>query len=357
MVRLTRPLLAAGFALLLGCGGLGFAMPRAAAQQTLVSPDVQPSRFTALEENDSLFFNSDKHYTQGLRLSDLIGGTPEPGGLWDGAFNLLNIGPFFNPGGTRKTALFGGQSIFTPKSLSLKPPDPRDRPYAGWLYGGLSMLEESPLTFDNGRMLENFEIDFGMVGPGALGQLAQNTFHQFIGANQAKGWSSQLQHEFGGMLNYERFWKLPLFGDNSLGVDIIPELGATVGNVFTYGSAGATLRIGKGLQADYGPVRVRPALSGTDYFDETGLDNGHGWYLFAGAQGRVVGRNIFLDGNTFRTSRSVPKKTFVGDAEAGIAINWTRSIRTDFTVMQRSKEFYGQQSDDILGTAALTFSW
>ena len=28
-------------------------------------------RFTILEENDSLFFNSDKHYTQGLRLSDL----------------------------------------------------------------------------------------------------------------------------------------------------------------------------------------------------------------------------------------------------------------------------------------------
>ena len=27
------------------------------------------ARFTILEENDSLFFNSDKHYTQGLRLS------------------------------------------------------------------------------------------------------------------------------------------------------------------------------------------------------------------------------------------------------------------------------------------------
>lgn len=323
------------------------------AQQTLSSADVEPNRFTILEENDSLYFNSDKHYTQGLRLSDLIGGSPSPGGLWDGMFNLLNIGPLFQQGGTRKTALLGGQSIFTPKNLALKPPDPKDRPYAGWLYGGVSMLEESP----DKRMLENFEIDFGMVGPGALGELAQNTFHQFIGAQQAQGWSSQIQHEFGGMASYERLWRFPLIGSNSLGVDVVPELGATVGNVFTYGSAGGMIRFGRGLQADYGPVRVRPALSGTDYFDESGLDNESGWYVFVGTQGRVVGRDIFLDGNTFRTSRSVPKKTLVGDLETGVAVNWSKSVRLDVAVMERSKEFYGQQSDDVLGTAALTFTW
>lgn len=344
---------AAAVALAISC----FAAGPALAQQTVSSPDVESSRFTILEENDSLFFNTDKHYTQGLRLSDLIGGTPEPGGLWDGTFNLLSFGPFFEQGGTRKTAILAGQSLFTPKNLSLKPPDPRDRPYAGWLYGGVSMLQDNPLNYAGGHMLENFEIDFGLVGPGALGQLTQNTFHQFIVAEQAKGWSSQLQHEFGGMVSYERLWKLPLFGDNSLGVDIVPQLGATAGNVFTYASAGGMLRVGKGLQADYGPVRVRPALSGTDYFDASGLDNDTGWYLFAGTQGRVMGRDIFLDGNTFRTSRSVPKKTLVGDVEGGLAVNWSKSVRVDFTVMQRSPEFEGQHGHDVLGTAALTFSW
>ena len=295
-----RPL---GSRALFGACGFDVYVPRAAAQQTASSADVEPSRFTVLEENDSLYFNSDKHYTQGLRLSDLIGGSPTPGSWWDRGFDLLNFGPFFDPGGTRKTAILAGQSIFTPKNLSLKPPDPHDRPYAGWLYGGVSMLQES-----DKRMLENFEIDFGMVGPGALGELAQNTFHQFIGADQAKGWSDQIQHEFGGMVSYERMWRLPLFGDNGFGADIVPEIGATAGNVFTYGDIGGLLRIGRGLQADYGPVRVRPALSGTDYFDESGLDNGSGWYFFAGTQGRAVGRNIFLDGNTDRTGRGVPEK-------------------------------------------------
>jgi lipid A 3-O-deacylase len=364
MLRRKRPLIVAGIACVLACGLLTVGARLASAQQTASSPDLQPSRFTVLEENDSLFFNSDRHYTQGLRLSDLIGGSPTPGSLWEGGFDLLSFGPFFQGGAgiDRKTAILAGQSIFTPKNLSLKPPDPKDRPYAGWLYGGVSMLQDNPLTFDNAHMLENLEIDFGMVGPGALGELAQNTFHQFIGAQQAKGWSDQIQQEFGGMISYERMWRLPLLGADApgdgIGIDIVPEIGATAGNIFTYGDVGGMLRIGRGLGADYGPVRVRPALSGTDYFNQAGLDDHeHGWYFFIGSQGRAVGRNIFLDGNTFRTSRSVPKKDFVGDAEAGVALLWSRSLRLDISVTTRSEEFHGQHGPDDVCAAALTFSF
>jgi hypothetical protein len=316
---------------------------------------AQPPRVTILEENDSLYFNSDKHYTQGLRISNLFGGTPSPGSWWDDTYNLIGLaGPIFETGGDtiRRTSVFAGQSIFTPKNLSMKPPDPKDRPYAGWAYGGVSLLQET-----DKHMLENFEIDLGIVGPGSLAEQAQNDFHQFIGAQEAKGWSDQIQHEFGGMLSYERYWKFSLLGDNSFGVDLIPEVGATVGNVMTYGDVGGMLRIGKGLGADYGPVRVRPSLSGTDYFDINGLDDGHGWYFFVGTQGRAVGRNIFLDGNTFRQSRSVPKKDFVGDAQAGFSILWNASWRTDFMVVSRSEEFVGQKTPDEIGTAALSFNW
>jgi lipid A 3-O-deacylase len=322
------------------------------APQPSAGLSEQPPRVSILEENDSLYFNTDKHYTQGLRIANLFGGTPAPDSWWDNIYDFVGVGPIFEKGGTRRTSVFVGQSIFTPKNLTIKPPDPKDRPYAGWAYIGASLLQET-----HGRMLENVELDFGMVGPGTLAKQAQNDFHQFIGASQAQGWSDQVQHEFGGMLSYERYWKLPLFGDNSFGVDFIPEAGATVGNIMTYGDVGGTLRIGKGLAADYGPVRVRPSLSGTDYFDENGLDDGQGWYFFVGAQGRAVGRNIFLDGNTFRESRHVPKKNFVGDAQAGFSVMWTKSLRTDFTVATRSQEFVGQHGTDTVGTAALTFNW
>ena len=308
-------------------------------------------RITVLEENDGLFFNSDKHYTQGFRTSDLHPVTAS--GFWNSAFDLLgSFAPIFAPGGNRQESLFLGQSIFTPKNTQITPPDPRDRPYAGWLYFGASLLQET-----DSRMLENLELDLGIIGPGALGKQVQNDFHQFIGTSTAKGWSSQLQTEFGAALSYERKWRQALFGDTGFGMDIVPQAGATVGNIFTYGEIGALLRIGKGLAADYGPARIRPALSGTDYFDERGLDDGRAFYFFAGSQGRAVARNIFLDGNSYRTSRSVPKKNLVGDLQAGFSASWSRSLRLDVSVVLRSKEFRGQRGMDDICTAALTFTW
>jgi lipid A 3-O-deacylase len=313
------------------------------------------NRFSLLEENDSLYFNSDKHYTQGLRLSNL---GPDIGGqsAWQGPFNLLSdIAPVFSQDGaksSRRYSMLFGQSIFTPKNLTLKPPDPHDRPYGGWLYGGVSLLQET-----NERMLENFEVDLGVVGPGALGKQVQNNFHQLIGVGQAKGWSNQIQHEVGGMLSYERLWRLPLIGDGTDGLDVVPQVGATVGNVFTYGDAGGMIRIGKNLRADYGPARIRPALSGTDYFNSDLLDDNFGFYVFAGAQGRVVGRNIFLDGNSFRQSPQIRKKTLVADLQAGVSVFWSTALRMDFSAVRRTDEFVGQRAPDVIGTAALTFSW
>jgi lipid A 3-O-deacylase len=312
-------------------------------------------RVTVLEENDSLFFNSDKHYTQGLRLSAL-GLTQEKGGLWDDGFRLLGeTTPFFAPGAAvtgREESVFLGQSIFTPKSLQVRPPDPHDRPYGGWLYVGSSLMQET-----NHHMLENAEIDLGVIGPGALGKQVQNDFHQFIGDKTAKGWSSQLQNEPGIVVSYERLWRERLLGSNAFGVDVVPQVGASGGNVYTYGEVGGLLRIGSGLDADYGPARIRPALSGTDYFDASGLDDGHAYYFFVGTQGRAVARDIFLDGNTFRTSPSVPKKSFVGDVEAGFSLLWSPHMRFDTSVVLRSEEFRGQRAPDDICTAALTFTW
>ena len=319
-------------------------------------------RITILEENDSIYFNSDKHYTQGLRASDFAPAIGPKSG-WNFPFKLANeiASPLFEDQGTgpdsqpldytRHYAVFFGQSIFTPQNLVLKPPDPHDRPYGGWLYVGTSLLQET-----NRDMLENLELDLGVVGPGALGKQVQNNFHQLIGVAQARGWSSQIQNEPGAMLTYERLWRVPLLGHGDYGADIVPQLGATVGNVFTYGEAGAMLRVGKNLQADYGPVRVRPALSGTDYFDGSHLDGNFGYYFYIAAQGRAVGRNIFLDGNSFRTSPSVQKKVLVADTLAGFSLFWSNSWRLDFSAGRRTREFVGQESSDVMGTAAISFS-
>lgn len=340
-----------------------FVLHANAYAQTGAAPNPSPHddnwRTTILEENDSLYFNSDKHYTQGLRLS-FLSPVLEPNGWTDDVFQFVGKIPTVFANGAqsqRRVSWFFGQSIFTPKNLAIKPPDPRDRPYAGWLYIGPSLLQES----DN--QLENLELELGLVGPGALGRQIQNDWHQFMGIHQAQGWSNQLQNEPGGVLAYDRYWRIgvPFVHWENAGVqdgiDIVPMAGGTVGNVFDYAQIGAQLRIGHHLETDYGPVRIRPSLSGTDYFNGAHLGDDIGWYFFAGAAGRAVARNIFLDGNSFRTSAHVEHKTFVGDLQGGVSLYWSDHARLDLSVMRQSPQFVGQRGQDVLGTAAISFSW
>lgn len=306
-------------------------------------------RFTALEENDSLYADSDRHYTQGLRLSVL---SPVLAGHdgWNAAFDLAYGSNA--PALARRVSLFLGQSLFTPEDTALQQPDPRDRPYGAWLYAGASLLQET-----DRRRLESLELGVGLVGQGALGRQTQNDYHQFIGVAQANGWKNGLQTEPGVMLAYERLWRLSILGDDDNGVDMVPQLGMTIGNIFTHAGAGALLRLGKNLRADYGPTRIRPGLSGTDYFDGDHLDGALGFYFFAGIQGRAVAHNIFLDGNTFRHSPSVDKNIFVGDIQAGFSLFWSDDFHLTVSAVRRSREFEGQNSPDLIGTASLGFSW
>ena len=306
------------------------------------------SRFTILEENDSLWFKSDQHYTQGLQFSEL---TPDlaQGSVLAAPFIIFDLlGD--EPDSARRYAIELGQSIFTPTDRFLVPPDPKDRPYAGWLYGGLHLLED-----DQGKHLDHIELDVGIVGPSAEGEQVQNGFHQFIGAQKFRGWVYQLQDRVGGVIAYDRSWHLPLAGNHS-GVDLVPEIGAAGGNVFDYGEAGFLLRIGAGLSADYGPNRIRPGLSGTPYMDSNRFAGPWGGYFFIGAQGRAVWRNIFLDG-TESTSPHVDKIPLVGDLEAGLSVFHVRGFRIDIESMRRSLEFVGQPHPDVLCVVEMGWAW
>jgi len=107
-----------------------------------------------------------------------------------------------------------------------------------------------------------------------------------------------------------------------LGADITPSIGFDLGNVMIDASAGghdphraATCPAITARHA-FGPAcPVR-----TFFLSDTDTGRDFGWYVFAGAEGRVVAHNIFLDGNSFATSQSVPKKTLVADFQIGAAI-------------------------------------
>ena len=130
-----------------------------------------------------------------------------------------------------------------------------------------------------------------------------------------------------------------------------PHVGGTLGNVMINGRFGGTVRIGDRLDLDYGPPRVRPALSGSNFFIPD--PDGFNWYVFAGADVRGVGRNLFLDGNSFDdASPNVDKKTFVFDGQIGLAVQLGR-VQSGVTLVYRSKEFYEQVSPDRFGAVTM----
>ena len=340
----------------LGCcpGALAADLPTAlppATAPVVVAPPVESGRFTLIEENDALMPRpTDRWYTQGLELNYLsapIAGTGVAAFL---PSTYLDPGSFR----TQRFELVFGQSIFTPENLRLNPPDPNDRPYAGWLYGGVGLYQET-----DHHSLDHLQLLIGVVGPAALGEQIQNGFHDLIsGINSqvtAAGWGSQLKNEPGVVLTYEHKWRwgMPLGG--GFAFDVIPEVGVTAGNVFTYAETGAMVRFGQNLNADYGPARIKPAMSGTTWFDPSQLQGPIGWYFFVGAQGRAVARNIFLDGNTFTGSARVGKEVLQADLSGGLSFFWADVAKLDFVLTWRSKEFVGQSEPDRYGGVNISF--
>jgi hypothetical protein len=205
-------------------------------------------------------------------------------------------------------------------------------------------------------MLENFQVELGVVGPASLAREAQRIIHNLIDDPRAMGWAYQLRNEPGVVLSYERKLRLERPVGDGYSLDFIPSFGASVGNVLTYGEVGAVMRFGRNSEVDYGPAQILPGSGGADWFDDSAIGpRSFGWYVFAGVRGRLVARNIFLDGNSFVASRSVDKKVAVGDLTGGASLYWSNRIKLDIAFTQRSQEFVGQRSPDRFGMVTISF--
>ncbi len=310
-------------------------------------PDLRGT-WSAVIENDKFISGTDRDYTTGTHFSWLSAADDVP----DWANNLASQIPLLASDGKRRIGYNFGQSIFTPKNTEATGPLPGERPYAGWLYGGVALLSEKPNTLDT------LELDLGVVGPWAFGEQVQNNFHRVIGSPESKGWDNQLDNEPGMLLIYERAWRTPdwrfSYDNSKLGVDVTPHIGATLGNIFTYAATGVGIRLGQNLPSDFGPPRIRPGLPGAGFFDLPAGDIA--WYFFASAEGRAVARNIFLDGNTFSDSLSLDKEPFVGDFQLGFAF-MINSMRITYAQVFRTSEYKGDEPLDSFGTLSLSLKF
>jgi len=102
---------------------------------------ADPRGSFSLSYDNDLFAGTDRYYTSGIQFDwRSASENPPPWLAW-----LVSRPSFLFPeGGTPRWGLSAGQNIYTPGDTERRNPDPRDRPYAGWLFGGVSLVSSTP---------------------------------------------------------------------------------------------------------------------------------------------------------------------------------------------------------------------
>lgn len=270
---------------------------------------------------------SDANYTSGLRLGYTTGTTSVPD-------FLSRFGTAVWGDGVQRISIDLSQQIFTPQNTQITPPDPRDRPYAGYLSLGGTLVHDT----DRARSLLGLSV--GVVGPWALGREVQNGFHRIIGDTINRGWDYQLRNEPVFQLLASRTWRFPMGHVGGLETDALPSLTAGAGLVRNYAQAGVSFRLGQGLASDFGVPRIGAVSSGADAYTPVRPVS---WYVFAGGSGQAVAQDIFLDGNNFRSGPHVSKKVVVGEMQAGLAV-MLYGVRVTYTQVWQTESFTAQKA-------------
>ena len=311
---------------------------------------IEHYTLTLISENDKYFAGTDRHYTNGFKLT------------WLGETDLNQSANFVQlvtrvlPWMDQKTKDWRykvgfalGHNIYTPTDTSTTALQPNDRPYAGWLYG--SILLQAQL--DN--QLRLIELSAGIVGPSAQGEAVQNSWHNVIHVAHAKGWTNQLHDEPGVQVSWERryrTWQLAPAATTPFGCDLILRHRVTVGNVATHAAGGVVARLGWHLPADFGADLIRPTGGSAP---NGGVPRRFSAQVYASGEVRAIARDIFLDGNTWRDSPSIAKRPIVADLSLGFVLSWP-SFQIAYTQNYRTKEFYGQAQRDVFGSVGISFS-
>jgi lipid A 3-O-deacylase len=284
--------------------------------------ESQGALVSLTEENDKIgAFNSDRYYTQGLRLA-------------------VQMDPH--------TYFAVTQEINTPlDTYNPNPPD-TDLPYSGVLY----------LSYGYGKVLEregrrdcmfSVEAQLGLTGPDSGAETVQNRFHQFVGTQEALGWGTQIPSELVANLNVE-FRRRFIISPAGYPIrDLILRGGFQAGTIRTEAILGSQIRWGWNLNQSWGQGTIRHSNAYNPDFDGTGVypANFSSWF-FADTQLEVVSRNYATNGTNFRESRRVTNRPVVLQFMAGATVNIYR-VAVAYYMAYRTKEFETQLKAQCFG--------
>ena len=303
--------------------------------------DEQLWSLTARWENDA-FAGTDRYYTDGALLSVALTGSN-----WlDPLADRLPWGE-----GRRTVGMDFTQIVITPSDTGRSIPDRLDRPYAGIFTTGLTLHVEGESA------CHSLKVCAGLVGPWSLAERTQREVHHLFGFGHPLGWDYQLKNEPVIDLAYEYRHRFGLAGRREgWSAEGLPMGSFWLGNLITQGQAGGLMRAGYNMPDDFGPTLIRGlgTLPPPRHDESRPRGSDWGFCVFGGALASLVLRDITLDGNTFRDSRSVDKEMLVPAAGVGVTLG-CRRFQTSFAYVFWGQEFKGQAKSSAFGTLAMTY--
>ncbi|GAB0173289.1 lipid A deacylase LpxR family protein [Helicobacter trogontum] len=295
----------------------------------------------ALSSDNDVYFeptNYDRYYTAGHNLS-------YTSKEWQNSplQSLALFSRLFKKDLASSFSIGLGQEIYTPAARFAVHPPADDAPYAGYLYLN-TMIQNRTSNF-----LEQLELNIGMVGKAALGKEAQDLIHTLVHYYPLAGWDHQIKNEFILNAYYKAMYRVDIVPNI---FDILPYGVIALGNANTHLELGAKMRIGYGLHGDFG---IQKATS--NHIGTTSLNDNPRFYVMLGIAERFIGRNIFIQGNSFggfQTELDMARLMY--EAEIGALIAW-KGISLAYVYSYKQKEFSTQLLDSNYATLRLEISF
>ena len=212
-------------------------------------------------------------------------------GFYSSGLRYAYVRSLVGDDGVRAAGWRIGQELYTPSDIKRPAAlvGPPDRPYAGWLYGGVFHH-----IYRRDGTHRKLGIDIGCLGPCAGGEWSQTNFHRLLDEPEPRGWARQIGNEWGFVLYAD---VAPARWRPAAHVDLTPNLYARFGNIYTDAGAGLTLRAGR--------------------LDE--MPGQRAFYGFLRADAKWVGYNATMQGGYFsdNSPHTVKPKRTVGEIELG----------------------------------------
>ena len=309
----------------------------------ILFPNRDPGRAWTLTVENDIFAGTDGGYTNGLGFSithgpyESFGESPMPGWLLP-LVDKTYIARLTER--QRAVAYTFAQSMHTPTDITVAQLQESEPPYAGLL--GVRMLL---YAFDKVHS-DQVSLTLGVVGERSLAEPSQRIIHRVTGSETPMGWDNQLGNELvfqvGASHGRRVYATSP---ERAVESDLIVRGSAAVGTIQSSAALSAVFRVGNLLDLSHATASLLPDRQ----VNTLAFLSDSAWYAFVGGEISQVVNDIFINGNTFKNSHSIPLEHIRSLVSAGVSWNIGKCA---FTLVYAEVEGGGET--DPFGSFSIT---